>query len=73
MNKASMRAVEMFGALPDEALVSVDAASTITSRGVSTIWKECKSGAFPKPCKVGRSTRWTAGSIRAWLKARAAS
>jgi len=43
--------------------------NTGTSR--SFIYQEVAAGRFPKPVKLGRSTRWIAAEIHAWIAAKA--
>jgi predicted DNA-binding transcriptional regulator AlpA len=38
----------------------------------ATLWRKCKSGAFPKPVKLSeRVTAWRVGDVRNWLKSQA--
>ncbi|MDC0694539.1 AlpA family phage regulatory protein [Klebsiella pasteurii] len=42
-------------------------------RGQSTdkwFYKLIKDGEFPKPIKLGRSSRWTESEVKTWLKQR---
>ena len=32
----------------------------------TTIWRWCREGEFPKPVKLGGSTRWRLGDLEAW-------
>ncbi|WP_342621109.1 AlpA family phage regulatory protein [Rhodoferax sp. GW822-FHT02A01] len=35
----------------------------------ATLWRKCKAGDFPQPCKLSeRTTAWKVGTVRAWLK-----
>ena len=34
------------------------------------MFKLIKDGAFPKPIKLGRSSRWLQSEVEAWLQAR---
>lgn len=36
----------------------------------ATIYAEIKAGRFPKPVKLGRSSRWPESEIAAWIEAR---
>lgn len=36
----------------------------------ATIYAEIKAGRFPKPVKLGRSSRWPESEISAWIEAR---
>ncbi|WP_422528339.1 helix-turn-helix transcriptional regulator [Serratia fonticola] len=40
--------------------------------GLTDKWfyKLIKDGAFPKPIKLGRSSRWLQSEVEAWMKAR---
>ena len=72
MNKQTSAAVAAFADLPDDALINVNTVAVVRSGGVSTVWRETKQGAFPKPIKIGHSTRWRVGDVRQWLRTRGA-
>lgn len=54
--------------LPDEALVSVKTVAKLYESGISTIWARVKRKELPAPVKIGRSTRWRLGEIRAAMQ-----
>lgn len=69
MNPRTTATVEAFDSLPDVALIDVRAVALLTSAGISTVWQRVKAGQMPQPQRRGkRYTRWTVGSIRAWLQ-----
>jgi len=37
----------------------------------SSIYQQIQAGDFPEPVKLGRSSRWLAKEIRAWVNAKA--
>jgi predicted DNA-binding transcriptional regulator AlpA len=37
----------------------------------SNIYQQIQSGKFPEPVKIGRSSRWLAAEIQAWVTAQA--
>lgn len=39
----------------------------------STIYAEIKAGNFPKPVKLGRSSRWVESEVDAWINAQIAA
>lgn len=60
-----------FNRLPDEALIRL---CLLISWGLipfspSTLWRHCRSGAFPPPVRVSAGvTAWRVGDIRQWLR-----
>lgn len=50
----------------------VDMAFITAYTGLTDKWfyKLIKDGEFPKPIKLGRSSRWTESEVKAWLKQR---
>lgn len=50
----------------------VDMAFITRLTGLSDKWfyKLIKEGVFPKPIKLGRSSRWLQSEVEAWLQAR---
>lgn len=50
----------------------VDMAFITAYTGLTDKWfyKLIKDGEFPKPIKLGRSSRWTESEIKTWLKQR---
>jgi len=65
--------VSHFDALPNAALVSIQALSAINGQGVSTLWRHCKQDPdFPKPIRLSPGcTRFNVGEIRAYLAKKA--
>jgi prophage regulatory protein len=37
----------------------------------SSIYQQIQAGVFPQPVKLGRSSRWLAAEIQAWVQAKA--
>jgi len=50
----------------------VDMAFITAYTGLTDKWfyKLIKDGEFPKPIKLGRSSRWTESEVKTWLKKR---
>lgn len=48
-------------------LLSAAQVAIITGKGISTVWRDVKTGDLPKPIKVGNSTRWRIKDINQWL------
>ncbi len=50
----------------------VDMAFITAYTGLTDKWfyKIIKDGEFPKPIKLGRSSRWTESEVKTWLKKR---
>jgi excisionase family DNA binding protein len=50
----------------------VDMAFITAYTGLTDKWfyKLIKDGEFPKPIKLGRSSRWTESEVKTWLKQR---
>lgn len=57
--------------LPDEARIDVQVVSALYARSIPSIWRDVRAGRVPKPLKIGRSTRWILGEVRAALRAQA--
>lgn len=60
-------ALETFPFLPDEALVDIRAVCALRGRSRASTWRDVTAGRLPKPVKVGGSTRWRVGDVRAAL------
>jgi predicted DNA-binding transcriptional regulator AlpA len=71
--RANRPNVSHFDALPNAALVSIQALSAINGQGVSTLWRHCKQDPdFPKPIRLSPGcTRFNVGEIRAYLAKKA--
>lgn len=61
------KSITDFDSLPDSALVPVSTVATVTSRGISTIWREAQSDPRLKAIKIGGSTRFRVGGIRQYM------
>jgi prophage regulatory protein len=60
-----------FHQLPDDALIRLYLlfAWGLIPFSASTLWRKCRSGAFPPPVRVSAGiTAWRVGDIRQWLK-----
>lgn len=66
-----------FDGLPNEAMVPIKTFAAMIDAGTSTIWRRCKEeseSGFPQPVRLGaRCTRFSVGSIRKFIAARAAA
>ncbi len=62
------RALETFPFLPDEARVEIRVLCALFGRSRPSIWRDVAAGRLPAPVKVGGSSRWRVGDIRAVLK-----
>lgn len=59
-----------------DSLLTIKTVSAITGFAVSTIWRKAAEvgGDFPQPVRIGnRCTRWPAGAITSWLRAKVAA
>lgn len=61
-----------FDSLPNAACVSDQTVAALCDCNVSTVWDRSKRGTLPKPRKIGGSTRWNVGELRAVLMGEAA-
>jgi predicted DNA-binding transcriptional regulator AlpA len=59
------RALETFPLLPDEALIEIRAVSALLGRSRASIWRDVAAGRLAAPIKIGGSTRWPVGGVRA--------
>ena len=56
-----------------EALLKIQTVTAVTGLSESTIRRKVAAGTFPAPVKDGaRCTRWVAGKVQNWLRARGA-
>jgi len=62
------RALARFSAQPDDGLVDVRVVAALLGRSTASIWRDTAKGRLTKPIKVGGSTRWRAGDVRAALR-----
>ncbi|MBB5501545.1 AlpA family transcriptional regulator [Paraburkholderia sp. MM5384-R2] len=67
MKKSDAHAFQNFDSLPNAAGVSDTVVAGLCGCNVSTVWERAKRGALPKPIKIGGSTRWNVGELRALL------
>jgi predicted DNA-binding transcriptional regulator AlpA len=61
-------ALSSFDNLPDSAYIRLPVIKRLYGVSAATIWRKCKNGSMPKPCKLSeRCTAWQVGSVRADL------
>jgi predicted DNA-binding transcriptional regulator AlpA len=60
-------ALETFPFLPDAALVDIRVVSALLARSRASIWRDVGRGRLAPPIKMGNSTRWRVGDVRAAL------
>ena len=66
--RAQVDCIQIFGALPDDALVDLNTLSTLASRSRSSIYRDIQLGHLGKPIRVGKSSsRWRVGDVRAYV------
>lgn len=58
--------------LLDEPLVDMKFITQFTGSTDKWFYKLIQEGQFPKPIKLGRSSRWLKSEVEAWLQARIA-
>lgn len=56
--------------LLDEPLVDMKFITKLTGLTDKWFYKLIQEGQFPKPIKLGRSSRWQKSQVEAWLQAR---
>ncbi|CAM8349562.1 helix-turn-helix transcriptional regulator [Morganella morganii] len=56
----------------DEPLVDMKEITKFTGLTDKWFYKQIQEGQFPKPIKLGRSSRWQKSEVEAWLQARIA-
>lgn len=56
--------------LLDEPLVDMKEITKFTGLTDKWFYKQIQEGQFPKPIKLGRSSRWQKSQVEAWLQAR---
>ncbi|HHT8380689.1 AlpA family phage regulatory protein [Citrobacter braakii] len=54
----------------DDQLVDMQFITRFTGLTDKWFYKLIKDGLFPKPIKLGRSSRWKHSEVEAWLQAR---
>ncbi|MFN7156619.1 MAG: helix-turn-helix transcriptional regulator [Acidovorax sp.] len=58
----------------EDALLKIQTVTAVTGLSESSIRRKVADGKFPKPIKDGtRCTRWVAGSVTDWLRAKGAA
>lgn len=63
------RALERFPSLPDDALINIQVLSVLLGgRSKASIWRDVARGRLAPPIKIGGSSRFTVGNVRAVLK-----
>jgi predicted DNA-binding transcriptional regulator AlpA len=61
------RVLETFHFLPDVALIDIRTVCVLRGRSMASTWRDVASGQLAAPVKVGCSTRWRVGDVRAAL------
>ncbi|MEX6003435.1 helix-turn-helix transcriptional regulator [Providencia vermicola] len=56
--------------LLDDQLVDIKFITQFTGLTDKWFYKLIKEGEFPKPIKLGRSSRWLKSEVEAWVQAR---
>ncbi|EMD0830629.1 AlpA family phage regulatory protein [Morganella morganii] len=56
--------------LLDEPLVDMKEITKLAGLTDKWFYKQIQEGKFPKPIKLGRSSRWLRSEVSAWLQAR---
>jgi predicted DNA-binding transcriptional regulator AlpA len=67
INRRVDRALETFPSLPDAALIDIWVVSALLARSKASIWRDVGRGRLASPVKMGHSTRWRVGDVRAAL------
>ena len=70
MNDADERALRGFDELPRSANVRLPVVAALFAISKATVWRWCKSGHLPEPCRVNGVTFWNVGELRQRLAAR---
>ena len=58
------RVLKQLPFLPDDALVEQRGVCAVRGRSAASHWRDVAEGRFPKPEKIGRSSRWRVGDLR---------
>ena len=56
--------------LENESLLRLPQVLKIIPINKSAWWQGCKDGRYPKPIKLGRSSRWLKSEVENWLQER---
>jgi len=59
------RILMRFDDLPDDAVIDIRVVAAVLNRSPSSIWRDVANGRMPKPIKIGGSTRFAIGNVRA--------
>lgn len=63
------RSLREFDALPDIAHVKLNVVKALYAGSSATVWRRVSDGLIPAPYKLGGSTLWRVGELRAALNA----
>lgn len=63
------RSLREFDALPDLAHVKLNVVKALYACSSATVWRRVSDGLIPAPYKLGGSTLWRVGELRAALNA----
>ncbi|MBS0354447.1 MAG: transcriptional regulator [Proteobacteria bacterium] len=53
--------------LPDDALARLPVVQSLYACSPATVWRRVKAGLIPAPIKIGSTTAWRVGDLRAAL------
>lgn len=56
-----------FDSLPAIARVPIQVVCGVTGRSRASVWRDVIAGRLPQPVKIGHSSRWIVGDLRAAL------
>jgi len=51
-------------------LINIAALVKMLQRSRASIYRDVKAGSFPKPLKLGGSSRWRLSEVQAWIEER---
>lgn len=55
----------------NDKIIRLQGVADMTGRARSTLWKDIKTGVFPRPVEIGARARgWRASEVSAWMEAR---
>lgn len=60
-------ALKHFDSLPDTARVRLPVVQALTGRSATSIWRDVKAGRLPAPLRLGHTSAWSVGELRAVL------
>jgi prophage regulatory protein len=56
----------------NDKIIRISTVVSMSGRARSTLWKDARSGVFPKPFSIGaRAVGWKASEVSAWMEVRA--